>query len=286
MRGPPGDPQRASQLVAVFVEDAGELQQRRVADRVVADPDVPRVVVPVRQHEVLFAPVDARHRKGAVEPPLLQFRMQRDPVQPILDGLEQLVAVGAVDGRDRRGGLQVALGFPRRPPDGGADPPVDPAAGVDVDLTHGTGGLELRDRHGHGEALCDDDLSGDLLRQGVERGLEEGGQIGDLGGGDVERLRREPSLRGRGREGRRLGREAGAVHLDGGPARDGEIQFGLMDLVRDFHGVEARLDEVRRRALVRGPRLPDQDREPFQKTPTEVEGDIAQQGFGQARVGF
>ena len=53
MAGPPGDADGSLQPVAQGVQNARELQQRRVSGRVVADADVPRVVVAVHEEKLV-----------------------------------------------------------------------------------------------------------------------------------------------------------------------------------------------------------------------------------------
>src|SRR5690606_30418546 len=72
--GPPGDAHRALEVLTVVPQHASDLQQRRVPGGVVADADVPRVVVAVQQDELLglLGAGDAHHRDLRGVPALLE----------------------------------------------------------------------------------------------------------------------------------------------------------------------------------------------------------------------
>ncbi len=220
--GPPGDPERAPEAIPLLVEDAGELEQGRVADRVVADPHVPGVVVAVRQEKLIARAPDPRHGQLAWIPALLQPRVQRHP-SSIRGERPQPFTVLQVHRDHRRPGLRGQARGRRRPPDRRADAPVDPRAGVHVDLAGGPRPLDALDGERHRVTLGDDDLAQNV---GEDIAVEIGEQVVHLLhalGVHVHELRFESPGARRRRERRRLGRQAATVGLDPGLAWQGEV---------------------------------------------------------------
>ena len=76
MSGPPRDPDAALQPPAGAVQHPRELDERRITHRVVADADVPRVVVTVDQQKLvgIFTAANLGHRDQARRPSLAQPR--------------------------------------------------------------------------------------------------------------------------------------------------------------------------------------------------------------------
>ena len=169
MAGPPDHPQRTRQLIALSLEDPRQLQQGRVADRVIADADIPAIEMPVHQHEALrlLIAADDGVDAGAFHPALAQLRMQRHLGVPGGDLREQRLAVALVDGQHRRTGLAAVIIQVRRAPDRRADPPVDVLPRVEVNLTDRAALLEERNRRRAAETFDYYDLSRhiDILRR-------------------------------------------------------------------------------------------------------------------------
>ncbi len=134
MPAPPGDPQRPRQAVPVLPEDAGQFEHRRVAGRVVADPDVPRVEVTVEEDE--FVGYQGARNLGDqnrnLPPAGIDPRRDGD-VPLLLRDLDQLQPVPLVDAEDRHCRLPPLRIEVRRPPDRRADTLVDRFAGIDED---------------------------------------------------------------------------------------------------------------------------------------------------------
>ena len=167
------------------MEDARQLQQRGVADGVVADADIPGIDMAMDQHKALRLdiPLDLGHQAGTFEPALFQQRMQGGMHGCVFHLREQLIAVGAIDGDDRDARLALVGIQVGRAPDGGADAPVDIDAGVDEDAALGALVLEVPDRRRAAEAVHDHDFAGavDIAegREVEEIGAAPGGEAFD-----------------------------------------------------------------------------------------------------------
>ena len=180
MARPPGDAHRALQLLAVLPQHARELEQGGVAGGVVADADVPAVVVAVHQHELirLAGALDLDHRHLLAVPAFLHLGADRGAAAA-LGERDQLLAVGIVhhDDRDARLARQVVeIG---RAPDRGADAPMRIGAGIDRDHAERALLLELEHLLRKREAFGNDDLALDALRRRQRRILVLGEQRAD-----------------------------------------------------------------------------------------------------------
>src|SRR6185436_3367502 len=76
MAGPPGEPDAALELIAMLPQNARDLDHGGIAGRVVADTDLPRVVVAMQQDELLgvLRAADLDHRQLALEPAFARIR--------------------------------------------------------------------------------------------------------------------------------------------------------------------------------------------------------------------
>ena len=73
MPWPPGDAHAALELVALRPQHARDLEHAGVTRGVVADADVPGIVVAVQQHELFAASLDFHHRHRLLEPALVEL---------------------------------------------------------------------------------------------------------------------------------------------------------------------------------------------------------------------
>ena len=142
-------------------QHARELEQRRVAGRVVADALVPGVVVAVDEQELvgILLAADLDDRQQAGHPAFAQPRLHRRTHGAALHVGDQRLAVRMVDAHDRRRRLAADRLRGRRAPDGRADAFVDALPGMDVDLRDRAAPLERLHRAGHREAFGEHDAA-------------------------------------------------------------------------------------------------------------------------------
>src|SRR5262245_35359104 len=102
MTGPPGETQRASQRFSMSPKYARKLEQGGIPRSVVANTDVPTVVMTVHEHELLgFAlPPDLDHRQLLGVPALLHGRDNGGAAAP-LRTCNQLGAIRLIDSHNR-----------------------------------------------------------------------------------------------------------------------------------------------------------------------------------------
>src|SRR6516162_7218369 len=170
MTGPPGDAHRAPKRLAMLPEHAGKLEQGCVPRRVVADADIPAVVMTVQKHKLvwlLLAPdLDHWH---LLRVPTFLHRRCNPGTGSRLGGLNDRLPIGIVDGRhrDRRFARQVVE--IRRAPNRRADAPVDVGSGIDGDCPNGALLLKFRYLRGKGESFRYNDFTANALGLGKGR---------------------------------------------------------------------------------------------------------------------
>ncbi len=124
--GPPGELHRAIKRLAVLPQHARQLQQRSVTGRVVADADIPTVVMAVHQDErvLVLGAWNGSDRDLLLEPADLHFGLDGH-LAALFGERHQLLTVGVVDGDDGDFWRARQVGQIGRAPDGGAGTPMD-----------------------------------------------------------------------------------------------------------------------------------------------------------------
>ena len=277
MARPPGDPDRALEGGPVLPEDPGDFEHGAIADGVVADPDIPRVIVPVKQDKRLglVGALNFHHGDRGDVPAVLQIRDDGADFVAA-GGPDDLLAVGIVDRhhRNRRFPRQVVQ--VRGAPDSGADTPVRILARVHRNNPDGAQRLVVDDLPGHAEPFGDHDPAPyQRVEVRLGRSLEELLEVGVLNVRDVEQ-RGGPAWRGQA-HGHRLGAEAPAPGLDPGRPGQAQVQLGPMDGDGHPQLVESADDLAGGGFDVSGV-FPLESGEPFDERPGVVGGDGTKSG--------
>jgi len=258
----------------VLPQHPGHLQQRRVPGRIVADPLVPRVEVPVDQDELLrlHRPADLRHQHGDGPPSLIQLRGVVDLHGATLRQRAQPRALGLVDGQHGNPGFAADGVQVGRTPDRGADALMNALSRADEhrcprapilergDLARG--GITFRQ---HDTAL---DIGGDI-HPGKDRADPTG-----LSGRDIDQIPTLPAAVGRQRHRGRLGGQGAAFRgqdFQAGAARQADQQFGFVQRVGDAPLRQVLHDVLDPFALGLAPRIAHQGVEPLDQRPRDVQ---------------
>src|SRR6185436_299694 len=132
---------------------------RGVAGGVVADADVPRIVVTVHEEEFIgiVGAADLGDWQLAWCPPFAQPRPDGGAWSALRRQRDEALAVGLVDAHDRRARLRRQRRWCRRSPDRRADALVNGFTRMDEDLRDRAAPLERLHGTGHRVALGDDD---------------------------------------------------------------------------------------------------------------------------------
>src|SRR5215468_7082773 len=164
MTRPPGDADRAPKRLAMLPEHAGKLQQGSISRGIVADADIPAVVMTVQEHKfvwLLLAPdLDHWH---LLRVPTFLHRRYNAGTGSRLGSLNDSLPIGIADGRHRDRWFARQVVEIRRAPNRRADAPVDVCSGIDGDCSNGTLLLKFRYLRGKGESFRYDDLAADAL---------------------------------------------------------------------------------------------------------------------------
>jgi hypothetical protein len=170
MPRPPRHADAALETSAKAVQRARELQQCGVADRVVADADIPRIVVTVHEHEFIriVGARDLGDRQQARRPSLAQPGANPDP-RTVRGQCGQPGAIRRVHADDRRPRLPRQRVRRRRTPDRRADPLVDVGARMNEDLCDGPSPLERMHGPGHRVPFGEHDFAGDRIGRELRR---------------------------------------------------------------------------------------------------------------------
>jgi hypothetical protein len=222
-------------------QHARDLEQRGIAGGVVADADIPAVIVAVQQHEALRfdGPRDLHDRDLLGEPALLELGAD-GRTRALPRERDQLLARRLVDGGDRDPWLARQIVEIGRAPDRGAGAPVDVDAGVDRDQPDRTPLLGEGGQRRVAKTFGQQDLAGELglgLGDRADRGAEQVAQI--LGvGAEIGEVSAEIDQRARDAFGNVqrargwLGAKSLAAGLDRGSVRDAEPELGRVHFDR------------------------------------------------------
>ena len=204
---PPANPQRAPQLAPVPRKDAGQFKQRRVAGRVVSDPLVPGIQMPVYQQEFLrflitFNP-DSVERTSY--PTLIETGLDANPQFRFPACLDKARSIRSIHAHNRGRRLEVLISKCRGAPDGSADSFMDSGPRVNVNLRPRPALLILAYAHGHREPFADYDLARDVDRSGRPARRKHVIDFFHFDGRNVDHCAFHRVSAGRQRKGRRLG---------------------------------------------------------------------------------
>ena len=291
MPRPPCQLHRSLQIAPPLPQHARQLHQRRIAGRVVADADVPTVVMPVHQHVFLrlLCARNGRHRHLLHEP-AFQHLGDDGCLAAAIGQRHQHAPVGIV--HRHHGDLRLArqIGQIRASPDRRARSPVDVDTGIDRDQPDAAPLLDQRRQRRIAEARDDRNPAADHVLRLLDRADRSAEQRGDVAIVAAQRMwigLQPHQLRGASpRHGQRrrwrLGTDRPALGAHLGAQRDRETDFRLVHLDRHARAAQALHDDVG--GAVHILRHPARHRcECLDQAPWQVEADRVQEAaFGIA----
>ena len=248
--GPPGHFERTLEPIALPVKDPGQLQQRGITHRVIADAHVPAIVMPVHPEEIVGRTLNRDDGQLAATPALFQGGVHRHRGGLRRHGRDELLAVRLVDGHYRRPRLVIEVVVGGCSPDGRADSPMNVGTAIDVDLRDRAGALEPLHRRRHGVAVGHDDLAG---HRGVTLSMlvvEQLTEIAHRRHLEVDGRRRHAAFGCGPGKCRRLRPKLAFADRHHTTPRQRDVELGLQYLERHPEPVQRTADVIRRVQLV------------------------------------